>query len=168
MRLSRRIPAKKCLDCREIKPLTDYHHDKRRPDGRVAQCKPCRMEYRKRWYAAHREDQIAYAAEWKQKNRDRLPHYGRKFRHGITQVEYEAMVVIQDGACAVCGRRDGDLRVDHDHVTGTIRGLLCDRCNRGLGFFADIPERLEAAAAYLRKGGDAHAHANPSSSTSAL
>ena len=144
---------KACADCGELKPLADYHRDARRPDGRVRQCKPCRKVYRARWYAANRAGQIAYAREWKRRNRDRIPHYLRKARHGLTRDQYEALVEEQAGRCAICPR-EGDLRVDHDHETGRIRGLLCDRCNRGLGFFADEPERLRAAAAYV-EGGDA-------------
>jgi hypothetical protein len=50
--------------------------------------------------------------------------------------------------CTICGERD-KLVVDHDHVTSEIRGMLCDRCNRGLGHFRDDPDLLEYARIYL-------------------
>jgi len=63
--------------------------------------------------------------------------------YGIEPDEYQRMFIAQDGVCAICGgasrykRRDGTptnrLAVDHDHETGRIRGLLCDRCNRSIG-----------------------------------
>lgn len=80
-----------------------------------------------------------------------------KLRHkyGIGIEEFEAMLEAQGGACAVCGSHpDGrDLCVDHDHVTGQVRGLLCDLCNRMLGQAGDNPDLLDRGAAYLRQHG---------------
>lgn len=53
------------------------------------------------------------------------------------------------GNCAICGERKYLAR-DHDHVTGFLRGLICYKCNTGLGFFGDTIENVESAAAYLR------------------
>jgi len=73
--------------------------------------------------------------------------------HGITGQDYAALLSQQGGKCAICGRPQQDidrrLRVDHDHETGRLRGLLCDLCNKGLGQFKDSPEVLRAAAEYL-------------------
>jgi hypothetical protein len=57
----------------------------------------------------------------------------------------------QDGRCAICGAERGTRRlaIDHDHTTGFIRGLLCVRCNTGLGSFRDDPELLRKAIEYL-------------------
>lgn len=79
------------------------------------------------------------------------------FRYGLTVADYRAMFAAQDGNCAICGeaetaQREGrrqSLSVDHDHETGEVRGLLCLRCNTGLGLFLDDPLRLLAAIEYL-------------------
>jgi hypothetical protein len=69
---------------------------------------------------------------------------------------YQAQLAKQGGGCAICGKppKPGGrrLNIDHAHATGEVRGLLCARCNRGLGWFADSPHLLFAAAAYLRYG----------------
>lgn len=80
-------------------------------------------------------------------------------QYGISKVEYDAMWERQGGRCLICGRlettfsvdgRHFSLNVDHDHVTGEIRGLLCTGCNRGIGFLQDDAELLDRAAEYLR------------------
>lgn len=65
----------------------------------------------------------------------------------------EAQEVWDRGECALCGRKDGRLSVDHDHKTGRIRGLLCDLHNRGLGYFQDDPQLLRDAADYVETEG---------------
>jgi hypothetical protein len=68
-----------------------------------------------------------------------------------------SLLVEQSGRCAICNVRPRDpfasLEMDHCHRFGHRRGLLCGRCNRGLGLFDDEPARLRAAAAYLERHG---------------
>jgi hypothetical protein len=57
----------------------------------------------------------------------------------------------QRGRCAICGRSDAFLVLDHEHSEMALcRGLLCSNCNSGLGFFLDHPEALAAASGYVR------------------
>lgn len=89
-------------------------------------------------------------------------HKLRKF--GLTYEQYEEMFRAQDGVCAICLKAEtalasGKIRalaVDHDHATGVVRGLLCDRCNRAIGFLADDPLRAESLARYLRRARGVH------------
>lgn len=83
---------------------------------------------------------------------------GRVRAHGLTPEQHGAMLVEQDGVCALCGNApypkpdnpaSAVLNIDHDHSTGQVRGLLCARCNLGLGNFADDPELLRRAADYI-------------------
>lgn len=72
----------------------------------------------------------------------------------MTPEQFDAMLVAQDGVCAICQRTCAmgrSLSVDHDHQTGMVRGLLCAGCNVALGRFEDDVERLEAAIRYLRQ-----------------
>ena len=80
-------------------------------------------------------------------------------RYGITVEQHDVMLTTQDGLCAICGqppdpggvRATSRLHTDHDHLTGRVRGLLCNNCNRGIGCFADDPARLRAAAEYIER-----------------
>jgi hypothetical protein len=78
-------------------------------------------------------------------------HYHLVRRYGISAVEADDMLKAQAGLCPICRRRLGEKpHVDHDHMTGAVRALLCFTCNAGLGNFSDDAERLERAAAYRR------------------
>jgi hypothetical protein len=97
-------------------------------------------------------------AEMGARQRKRYPHYMRQYVHGVSPEQYAGMLDQQGHACAICGDTEwwahmhaGSPQVDHDHATGEVRGLLCGRCNTGLGQFQDDPERLHAAARYLER-----------------
>jgi hypothetical protein len=98
-------------------------------------------------------DPEAYLAS----RRDVRRRHTLKTQFGLTDEQYAAMLEEQDGRCAICRRpeiieRNGrrvNLAVDHDHATGRVRGLLCSRCNNGVGRFDDDPDRLRAAAEYI-------------------
>lgn len=95
--------------------------------------------------------------EWNKRNPEKTKlAYRRcmlKRRYGITLEEYEKMFAEQDGKCAICkgvcptGR---NLAVDHDHDTGKVRGLLCSRCNQGIGQLRNIAI-LQSAITYLKE-----------------
>ena len=64
--------------------------------------------------------------------------------------DYRRMLSKQNGACAICKQVSQEtLAIDHCHTTGKVRGLLCRKCNTGLGNYDDEPSRLREAAAYL-------------------
>lgn len=77
-------------------------------------------------------------------------NYSLLRNYGISGIEYSILLEKQKGVCFICGKRQKkSLAVDHCHKTGKIRGLLCDRCNRGLGFFKDSAENLLRASHYI-------------------
>jgi hypothetical protein len=77
-----------------------------------------------------------------------------RHKYGISPEDYDAMVLAQGGACAACDRTDQKLVVDHDHATGELRQLLCDRCNRILGFAKDDIHVLGRLVIYLQIHGE--------------
>jgi hypothetical protein len=85
--------------------------------------------------------------------------WGIRKRFGVSPIDYESMAEGQNRKCAIClgppgSFKDGKERmfcIDHDHATGKIRGLLCNGCNRGIGYFSDSPDNLRRAIAYLER-----------------
>jgi hypothetical protein len=73
------------------------------------------------------------------------------YLYGLTVDGYNKLLKKQKGKCFICQQKPSNkkLCVDHDHETGEVRGLLCDKCNRGLGLFDDSVERLQRAVEYL-------------------
>jgi hypothetical protein len=74
----------------------------------------------------------------------------RARRYGLSLADYRALQAGQGNACAICRKVTRALCIDHCHVTGRVRGLLCRSCNSALGFYADDPRLLRAALAYLQ------------------
>jgi DNA-directed RNA polymerase subunit RPC12/RpoP len=156
-----RTEPKVCSKCGELKPASEYHEESNRY-GLQAWCKQCNLQRNREWRERNREHVRAYA-QHKYRQGDPLARRliawrsELKRRYGLTPEQYEAMLVAQDYRCAICGTEsftDCNRRalVDHDHETGEIRGLLCNRCNGGLGLMDDSIELLEKAIRYLKGG----------------
>jgi len=80
--------------------------------------------------------------------------YQLKQRFGIDDKDYDLLLAIQGGKCAICRKPCGTgrrLAVDHCHKTGAVRGLLCHRCNVGIGYFKDDHAVMRRATEYLWK-----------------
>jgi len=156
-----------CSWCGDVKSASDFRVSNNRYGNpqRSTACRPCeslRAMKRQRAItperaAALREARASYVAELRATNcakkRDR--HLQKKY--GISHSDYEQMLDAQGGVCAICkvsepqNQSKGRMNVDHCHSTGLVRGLLCDRCNKGLGAFADNIDLLLTAVSYLSK-----------------
>jgi hypothetical protein len=89
------------------------------------------------------------------KNKKPVRKYNLGVKYGLTPELYVEMLSRQDFKCAICGtdkpsNKDIYFHVDHDHATNEIRGLLCLKCNMGLGYFNDNIKTLSNAIRYLR------------------
>lgn len=139
------IKAKVCTTCKVEKPVGLFEADKRYKSGYRSQCIQCRYS-----------NQIVSKTS-----------YHLKRTYGISESEYQGMLSEQNYVCAICKLPETRivkstvrkytnpaaprLAVDHDHITGKNRGLLCAKCNIGLGHFQDNIDNLESAIAYLKK-----------------
>ena len=76
-----------------------------------------------------------------------------KAKYGITKEQYSIMLECQNGLCAICNKPElnRELSVDHDHITGKVRSLLCFKCNSALGLVKEDESILLKMIDYLRK-----------------
>lgn len=116
-----------------------------------AGCRECSRKY-----------QREYQRDYRSRNPEKRREYQRKTNlrrlYGVSTDDYERMFEKQGGVCRICrqpeqrSRADGSrkhLHLDHDHVTGRVRGLLCTRCNTVLGMANDDCSVLASAIDYL-------------------
>ena len=158
-----------CRLCRQRKPVEQFYAARGTRTGRRTECIACNLARKAERHRADPQPARQRTERWRQENperdeerrarfvgsggkkrSDRKGHLRRKF--GLSVAAYEAMFERQDGRCAICRSPGNDsisLHVDHDHVTGRVRGLLCFRCNGGLGQFREEPELLRRAARYV-------------------
>lgn len=125
-------------------------------------------EYQKLWHAKNKEKQAAYNKEYKKTHpaKKRTPEQNRKYKpyvrelhlkkkYGIDENGYQNLLASQNGCCAICkttdphGKRHNRFHVDHCHKSNFVRGLLCSRCNMGLGSFLDDIQLMQKAIEYL-------------------
>jgi hypothetical protein len=151
------MTRKLCVRCREERPIDAFHGDRSRSDGRYPYCRVCAAEVS----AASRVKNASPEQREKDRRRAQQRMWG-KTGISFTLDEYDQMFLKQGGVCAICSQSErakntdgpGPLRVDHDHGTGRVRGLLCHSCNVALGLMQEDVDRLEMAARYLRRHND--------------
>lgn len=159
------VATRRCPRCGQTKGSSEFYKGPSK-ERLSSYCKPCDRDYKAEYYKKNREVIRVRSRAYVEANRERLREYGRKHReknresiraymlrrnYGVERDEYLRLLEEQGGLCAICGDPPGqrELSVDHHHATGFVRGLLCDRCNHGLGLFKDNPDRLMAAIDYL-------------------
>jgi hypothetical protein len=113
---------KACSLCQQVKSLDEFHVARAQAKGRNCYCKPCRSQL------------------------DRAKRFMREY--GLTEQALVELIESQGGVCAICRYRPAE-HVDHDHLTGEVRGVLCFPCNAALGHFKDRIDLLMRAANYL-------------------
>ena len=159
---------KTCTKCKVDKDESLFYRDNRRAGGLLAKCKECADAYAKRPDVAERRRAARNNPEGRQfqrwKKHSKTPeflakkkHWERAHRYGLTVEMFEKLLTEQEGKCAICKKElvlDGGkvgMHTDHDHKTSKVRGLLCAKCNRGLGCFDDNPGFLTEAIKYLER-----------------
>lgn len=142
---------KECTDCHAVKPFDQFYRDQKQSSGLNPRCKVCVNKRNRAYEAANREK----TNEWKR--RAAVRRWVKKVL-GVSLDQFNAIQLRAGGHCELCGRseqttsKNGNqfrLALDHDHVSGIARGMLCRPCNTALGCASDNPELLRKMAAYI-------------------
>jgi hypothetical protein len=125
---------KRCSACREVKPFSEFTRVNAR-DGYYSYCRPCAR---------------VISRPYRRKTK-------LKIRYGITEQQYNDLLIAQSGRCALCSEpfderyKGTSVSLDHDHRTKALRELVHNNCNCVLGYADDRIEILEKAIEYLKK-----------------
>lgn len=124
-----------CTQCKQEKPVSEYNKRLRSKDGLRNNCKDCdhKSEHR---YRKQNPSQAALAAI--------------RQKYGLQEHAYKEMLEKHNYQCDICESKTR-LCIDHCHKTGKIRGILCGKCNSGIGLLNDNIADLEKAIRYLKK-----------------
>lgn len=140
---------KKCSGCEIEKSLNEFYNDKKGLYGKGYKCSSCSDESGKK-YTLMNVEKVRIA------RRRRL----LKRNYNMSLETYNALFSSQGGQCAICRKplvkntkNNAPTHVDHNHVTGEVRGILCTQCNSGLGHFKDKIEVMRLAIKYLEDRG---------------
>lgn len=155
------VLMKKCSKCNIVKPFKDFCKESHAKSGLRSRCKSCRnydkKQYRKTEKAVMQDRKYKKSAQYKLTHNTEKRKRSRRNNHliknfGLSIESYEKLLKMQKGVCAICLQvcsTGKELAVDHCHSTGRIRGLLCTKCNMGIGFLDDDIKLLTSAIKYL-------------------
>ena len=131
-----------------LKDLEGYRKIKREL-ARTPQHRKKRAEYMQEWRKKYPEKVRLISRNYYKNNRDQIKikqrRYNLKRLYGLTEADYQRMLADQGGVCKIClgeARHKKGFHVDHDHVTGRVRAILCSRCNGALGWFEKYAKNI--------------------------
>lgn len=143
-----------CRKCGVVARIEDFHKNKTYACGHASICKICHRRAGKQYREANPDREKNYRRE----NRPLLlrQYRARKLlrKYGMSPAQFDEKLVQQGGKCAACEKvLSGSRRppVDHNHLTGEIRGILCNGCNLALGLLRDDADIVLKLAEYRKR-----------------
>lgn len=139
-----------CGKCRVEKEESQFYATGKKATALTRTCKECISAKSKSRPKNHRTR--LWGLEYQRRNKERFSALRLMRLYGISVETRDRMEAIQGGVCAICLMKPQQkLCVDHDHATGKVRALLCQRCNAAIGILEDSALLVQAAADYLKK-----------------
>lgn len=145
------ITEKKCTKCKKTQPIENFHKGDG-AGGKRSYCRECGRLYLKKWRTKNPERYRELSRNHSGTPGCHNTHLQRKY--GITLAQYNKMHLEQGNLCAICQEENNinhRLYVDHNHKTGKVRALLCQRCNLIIGMAKEKPQVLLKIIEYLIK-----------------
>jgi DNA repair exonuclease SbcCD ATPase subunit len=137
------VLEKQCTNCKILQTVDNFYVDITKKCKFKSRCKKCQVVMRDK--TKHNKGVL----------KSRL-----KILYNLSVDDFNNLMIQQGNCCKICGKhRDTQakrLHVDHDHITGKVRGLLCSACNQALGLFKDDIAVLKSAIKYLNEANDAN------------
>jgi Recombination endonuclease VII len=152
MRVNFETGLKRCPCCCVAQPLQNFSRSPGTCDKLQTYCRKCNQTKRAEYRRQHPDQVLATYL----RRRHKHSVNSRKRKYGLSAVGLFALMWKQRGKCAGCQRELHSFKrfcIDHSHVTGKVRGLLCDDCNLSLGRLRDDPTVLHRLADYLTAHG---------------
>ncbi len=151
--MNQKIKTKVCTLCKKEKEITLFYKRKEYTDGLDCYCKECKNKKSREHYWNNIEANREYHRLYKLRNKEKRQKWILKDLYNLPIEKYNDMFIEQGGRCAICGKHQVEFKkklcVDHNHETGKIRGLLCNKCNSLLGYAGESPDVLHNAVKYL-------------------
>lgn len=115
-----------------------------------------RKEYLKNYHKSHREKLINYYKQYRINHKKETTDWHLLKTYGLTYKEKELMIANQNYKCLSCGSdlkkiSPKNIHIDHDHISGKIRGILCNTCNMCLGLLEENPDKIKLLMEYAIK-----------------
>lgn len=158
---------KQCSICKLIKSEIEFHKNKNRKDKLDSRCKSCKHENnilnKEKYKALHhqryllkKEEINKKNKEWFHKNPEKSRNQKLLYTYGITLEQRNLLIKNQDNKCKICLEDlnvldSKSIHVDHNHITGRVRGILCKKCNSMIGLSKEKEYILNNAIKYLKE-----------------
>jgi hypothetical protein len=129
---------KTCKVCGVEKNISDFYTGRK-------DCKDCKNAAARQWRKDNPENVARHLVRMRERTKER--------RYGITQEQFNQMLLDQNSKCKICSndfKSSKDTHIDHCHNTNKVRGLLCNNCNMALGQFNDNTDNMDNAIRYLQ------------------
>lgn len=131
------VKMKKCYHCKETKDFNEFYKNTYNKTGYQSRCKKCQLKGAKEIRNKNPEKFRKRTRNWNKMNPEQRKDTRLTYRYGISIEQFNEMREKQEFSCKICGIHESKLMkglfVDHNHITGKVRGLLCAPCNGFLG-----------------------------------